>query len=99
MSDVEKQKFNKLLEDLLGTRGAYILDDKLNILGKIPYTELGSTMKSLTSGVYAVVFDGAIDRDILSAAERINLNFLVGMSSKVKSIRSRVNILTIEDLQ
>ncbi len=98
ISDDEKKKFSKMLEDLLGTRGAYILDAKLNVLGKVPYTELGSTMKSLTSGVYAVVFDGAIDKLILQAAERINLTHLIGMSSKVGTIRSRVNVLTIDAL-
>jgi DNA primase len=99
LKDDEKKKFSKMLEDLLGTRGAYILDVKLNVLGKVPYTELGSTMKSLTSGVYAVVFDGTIEKDLLQAAERINLTFLIGMASKVASIRSRVNILTIDNLQ
>ena len=94
----EKKKFAKMLEDLLGTRGAYILDPKLNILGKVPYTELESTMKSLTSGVYAVIFDGSIERDLLNAAERINLTFLIAMSSNVGSVRSRVNVLTIDDL-
>jgi hypothetical protein len=52
----------------------------------------------LTSGVYAVVFDGAIDKLILQAAERINLTHLIGMSSKVGTIRSRVNVLTIDAL-
>ncbi len=99
LSADEKKKFSKMLEDLLGTRGAYILDAKLSVLGKVPYTELGTTMKSLTSGVYAVVFDGAIDKTILQAAERINLTFLIGMSSKVDTVRSRVNVLTIESLQ
>ncbi len=98
LSAEEKKKFSKMLEDLLGTRGAYILDAKLSVLGKVPYTELGSTMKSLTSGVYAVVFDGAIDKLILQAAERINLTFLIGMSSKVGTIRSRVNVMTIDAL-
>ena len=98
LSDDEKKKFNKMLEDLLGTRGAYILDPKLNILGKVPYTELSSTMKSLTSGVYAVIFDGSIEKDLLQTAEKINLSFLVGMASNVKNIRSRVNVLTIDDL-
>ena len=99
LSDDEKKKFNKMLEDLLGTRGAYILDPKLNILGKVPYTELSSTMKSLTSGVYAVIFDGSIEKDLLQAAEKISLSFLVGMASNVKNIRTRVNVLTIDDLQ
>jgi DNA primase len=95
----EKKKFSKMLEDLLGTRGAYILDPKLNILGKVPSTELETTMKSLTSGVYAVIFDGAIEKNLLNAAERINLSFLIGMASKVGTIRSRVSVLTIDDLQ
>ena len=99
LSDDEKKKFNKMLEDLLGTRGAYILDPKLNILGKVPYTELSSTMKSLTSGIYAVIFDGSIEKDLLQAAEKISLSFLVGMASNVKNIRTRVNVLTIDDLQ
>jgi len=99
LSGDEKKKFSKMLEDLLGTRGAYILDPKLNILGKVPYTELSSTMKSLTSGVYAVIFDGSIEKDLLQAAEKISLSFLVGMASNVKNIRTRVNVLTIDDLQ
>jgi len=99
VSDDEKKKFNKMLEDLIGTRGAYILDSKLAILGKVPYTELSTTMKSLNSGgVYAVVFDGTIDKILLSSAEKLNIKFLVGMSSKIKD-SSRVTILTIEDLQ
>jgi DNA primase len=99
LNDVEKKKFNKMLEDLIGTRGAYILDAKLNILGKVPYTELSSTMKSLTSGsVYAVVFDGSIDKALITSAEKINIKFLVGMSAKAKD-SNKVKVLTIDNLQ
>jgi len=93
----ELESFGEMLEDLIGTRGAYILDDKLNILGKVPFTELQSTIKSLRSGVYAVVFDGVIDKDLLSIAERANVSFLVAMDTKIKST-GRVNILISDDL-
>jgi DNA primase len=93
----EKEVFGEMLEDLIGTRGAYILDEKLNILGKVPYSELQGTIKSLRSGVYAVVFDGVIDKDILVTAERANVSFLIAMDTKIKSM-GRVNILISDDL-
>jgi DNA primase len=93
----EKEVFGEMLEDLIGTRGAYILDEKLNILGKVPYSELQGTIKSLRSGVYAVVFDGVIDKDILMTAERANVAFLIAMDTKLKSM-GRVNILISDDL-
>jgi hypothetical protein len=94
-SEQEMEKFEEMLEDMIGTRGAYILDDKLNILGKVPVSELQSTIKSLASGIYAVVFDGIIDKDIMSAAERANISFLIGMTSQAQS--SSVTVLTAND--
>ena len=96
-SQEETAKFAKMLEDMIGTRGAYILDEKLNILGKVPVTELQSTIKSLSTGIYAVVFDGVVDKDLAITAERSNVNFLIGMDTKIKSTGS-VTILTSSDL-
>jgi DNA primase len=94
-TEQEMTKFEEMLEDMIGTRGAYILDEKLSILGKVPVSELQSTIKSLSSGIYAVVFDGIIDKDIMSAAERANIAFLIGMSSSAQS--SQVTVLTTND--
>lgn len=95
----EKMKFKRMLEDLIGTRGAYILDEKLNILGKVPITELGSTIKSLGSGtVYAVVFDGVIDRNLVEIAERSYIKYLISMDSKVRASDTRVGLVTAGDL-
>ncbi len=92
----ELESFNDMIEDLIGTRAAFMLDDKLTILGKIPVSELISTIKSLNGGIYAVVLDDVIDKDLLMAAERAGIQFLVGMDSKVKS--DRLTILTTDDL-
>lgn len=93
----EKKSFGKMLEDLIGTRGAYILDPKLNILGKVPSTELIPTIKSLSNGIHAVVFDGMIEEDLLETAENSGVKYLVAMSSKVKA-GNTVQILTADDL-
>jgi hypothetical protein len=92
----EIESFGDMMEDLIGTRAAYMLDDKLTILGKIPVSELISTIKSLNSGIYAAVLDDIVDKDLLAAAERANIQFLVGMDSRVKS--DRLTILTTDDL-
>ncbi len=98
MTDSEKSNFKKLLYDLIGTRGAYILDDKLNILGKVPMTEIPTTIRSLGSGVHAIVFDGIITRDLIYSAEKSNVKYLIAMDSRIRPHESRVNIITNKDL-
>ena len=94
---VEKSEdFKKLLDDLVGTRGAYILDEHLGILGKVPVTELPSTLSSLKSGMFAVVLDGVITRDLATIAERAKIQYLIGRDSRVTS--SRVSVLTQKQL-
>ena len=94
-----KEKFKQLLEDLVGTRGAYILDEKMSILGKVPSSELVSTLKSLSNGVFAAVFDGSITKDLVMAAEKAGIQYLVAMDSSVRQNETRVNLLTQTELQ
>ncbi len=89
----QQEKLKQMLEDLIGTRGAYLLDSKLSILGKVPNTELSATIKSLNSGIYAVVFDGAANDEIISIAERAGINYVVAMSNEV-SVSTKVKVLT-----
>lgn len=98
LTDGEKEKFSELLDDLIGTRGAYILDDKLNILGKVPTTELQITIKSLKSGVHAIILDGVVEKDLVKTAEDVKVKYLVAMDSKVSPGSTSVDILTSENL-
>ncbi|MFH1211106.1 MAG: DNA primase DnaG [archaeon] len=93
----QAEAFKKMLDDLMGTRGAYILDQKLNILGKVPTIELTSTIRSLKS-VYAVVFDGTVTPDIVSAAEKTSVKYIIAMNSKVRPTETPVEILTNTNL-
>ena len=92
----QKANFKKMLEDLIGTRGAYLLNQDLVILGKVPITELAATIKNLNS-VFAVVFDGEINLEIIQTAERANVKYLVGMSTEIDPNNSKVDILTNND--
>lgn len=93
----EKKTFNEMLEDLIGTRGAYILDKDLSILGKVPVSELESTINSLRNGIYAVVFDGEATKKTVEIAEKANIAFLISMSLKAES--KSVTLLTPETLE
>ena len=86
-----------MLEDLIGTRAACILDRDMQILGKIPVSELDNTVKSLGNTVYAVTFDGSIEKPLLDTCEKSGVRYLIGMSSKVKA-EGRTNVLTPEQL-
>ena len=93
----EKRRFKELAEDLLGTRGVYLLDNKLNILAKIPLGELITTLKN-TQNIFAVILDGTIDRNINNSAEKSKVEYLIGMSSRIKNSESKINILTLNNL-
>ncbi|MBS3096002.1 DNA primase [Candidatus Woesearchaeota archaeon] len=97
MSNEEKNAFKTMLEDLIGTRGAEILDSKLSVLGKVPISEVQTALKSI-SNAHAVVFDGSIERDIVKVAEESNVKFLIGMDSKVRQNETRVNLVTVNEL-
>jgi len=92
------KSFNKMLEDLVGTRGAYILDSKMSILGKVPLSELASTIKSLQTRIHAIVLDGVVDSALIQGIERLDIDYIVAMDSKVKSSDVRAKILTANDL-
>ena len=97
LSIQQRSNFKKMLEDLIGTRGAYLLDNNLEILGKVPTTELTATMKNLNS-IFAVIFDGEIGPDIVNTAERANVRYLIGMKSNIDQGDTRIGILTNTDL-
>jgi len=98
LSADQKKKFKSMIEDLIGTKGAYFLDDKMNKLGKVPITELAATIKSLPMGVNAIVLDGSVDKAMIQVAERARVKYLIGMDTKVKQNETRIRLMTINDL-
>jgi len=98
LSPEEKKIYKQTLDDLFGTRGACIFDDKLNVLGKVPMSELSSTMKSLNGGIHAIVLDGTIDIELVKIAEKLNVQHIVATGTKVKEA-GKVNLLMDDKLQ
>ncbi len=63
----------------------------------MPTIELTSTIRSLKS-VYAIVFDGTVTQDIVSAAEKTNVKYIIAMNSKVRPTETPIEILTNTNL-
>ncbi|MBI2141693.1 DNA primase [Candidatus Woesearchaeota archaeon] len=97
LSQSEKSVFREISGALIGTRGAYLFDEKLNILGKVPLAELQSTLRSLNN-VYAIVLDGTIDHELIKAAEMAGVKCVVAMDSKVKPEETRLAVATLAEL-
>ena len=89
--------YKKMLDDLIGTRGASLLDEQGNLLGKVPTPEVAATIKSL-GNVHAVIQDGVITADLVEAAQRSNVKYLIATESKIKPGSSRVHIYTPAEL-
>jgi len=78
-----------MADEVLGTRGAFILDENLTVLGKVPVKELESTLEDI-DGVYAVVMDGEVDSDIAKVADQRGIRVLVAKTATARPLRARV---------
>ena len=92
-----KENFKEMLNELIGTRGAYILDKDYNILGKVPTSELETTLRGIKNA-FAVVFDGSITKEIIKVAEDNEVNFLIATNTKIKNSETSISIITAEEL-
>ncbi|HLD80218.1 MAG TPA: DNA primase DnaG [Candidatus Nanoarchaeia archaeon] len=97
LTPAEKKIFKETLENLFGTKGACIFDQKLNVLGKVPLSELSSTVKSLNGGIYAIALDGEVDMELVRLAERYGITHVVGTASKATEAH-KVSVLVEAEL-
>lgn len=97
LTPAEKKIFKETLEALFGTKGACIFDQKLNVLGKVPLSELSSTVKSLNGGIYAIALDGEVDSELVHLAERYGISHVVGTASKAAETQ-KVSVLVESEL-
>lgn len=84
LSSDEKKEIKKITDELVGTKGAYLLDSELEILGKVPVTELKNTLQNMDS-VYAIVMDGYVGKTVIKEAENKDVEHLIAKTVRGKS--------------
>jgi pentose-5-phosphate-3-epimerase len=78
-----------MADELLGTRGAFILDEQLNVLGRVPVKELESTLQEI-DGVYAIVMDGEVTQGLAKIADSNGIKYIVAQSALARPLKTRI---------
>ena len=86
-----KEKALDILDKMIGTRAAYIFDEKMKMMGKLPLNRFTKDNKELQNARIVLV-DGSITEDMLKIAETCDVNFLIADRSD-KSFRSKKTVI------
>jgi len=77
--DIESERagaFKTMMESLVGTRAAYLLNESDEPLAKVPVREVFNAMKELPTG--AVLVDGEVDQKLVNFAANRGVKWVVG---------------------
>ncbi len=88
-SDGTLKSLKPMADELVGTRGAFLLDAGLNVLGRVPVREVEDTLKTM-DGVFAVVMDGTADTRIVRMAEQKDVKYIIAPSTTGRSKSTKI---------
>lgn len=91
-----KTLLKEMSDELVGTHGAFVLDEDLNILGKVPAKELADAIQNMGEGVFAVLLDGEVNASLAEVAEHKNIQHIIAKDSTAG--RTRVRVTLAKDL-
>ena len=89
--------FNRLLEDLVGTRAAYLVDKQKQVVSKIPIPELAQMINDFKN-VYAIVLDGKITQSLVDIARKRAISVVAGMGFKERVDGGIVKLIVMENM-
>jgi DNA primase len=92
-----RQKTLDILDKMVGTRAAYVFNEKMRMVDKLPLTQFSENAKPL-QGAKIVLVDGAITKEIAEAADKAGVEYLIASSAEKKFTTEKTKILTSEDL-
>ena len=96
--DMESAKFfNRMLEDLVGTRAAYLVDKDQQIISKLPISELAEMVNDF-SNVYAIAIDGKISQSLVDLAKKRGVSVVAGMGFKEHVDGGSVKLFVMENM-
>ncbi len=90
-----KEKTSALINEIIGTRGAFLINEKFEIIGKIPYKEVEAAILNIEN-VFMLVLDGAITDEIVKSAEESEVKYVVG--SRVAGSSQSTMLLAYSDV-
>lgn len=97
LDEKTRRKINDILEKVIGTRAAYVYDESMKLLNKVPLNQFNENNENLQDAKI-VIIDGTIDDDIVHTAEACNIHYLIGNDSKRHYKTKFLMIYTKDDL-
>lgn len=91
MSSDEKEEISDKVNDLVGTKGALIFNDKLEVIKKVPAGRLGSV--ELDEPAYVIAVDGAATRKVIEWCEDLGCSNLI--ASNFISTDTEINLVSM----
>ncbi len=91
----ETSVLKDLKEEIVGDGAALILDDSLQTLGRVPVTELASTLEDI-DGAHAIVMDGKTNAAIIKAADSADIKYII--ADKKPTRQTAVQVYSDADL-
>ncbi|MEK6807418.1 MAG: DNA primase DnaG [Nanoarchaeota archaeon] len=88
-SNVNLKSLKPMAEELVGTRGAILLNDKLSVLGRVPVKELEETLQNL-DGVYAIVMDGSVEAKLARTADDKDVKYIISPSATARPRKAKL---------
>lgn len=91
-------KFLKLLEDLVGTRAAYLINKEMEIKAKVPIGELERMLDEF-SDVYAIILDSQISQYIVDLVLPRKIKYIVGLKKDENIKTDGIVVLDENDIR
>ena len=91
-TEKEKEVFKNILYDLVGTKGACLVDRDLHVIKKVPLGELVYTLNRSKS-VYALVLDDIATNSIIRAAEKSGCQHVI--AKNFATTKTDINLVSL----
>lgn len=92
------KRFYNLLEDLIGTRAAYIINKDMEVIAKIPIGELEKMLNEF-SDIYAIVLDLQVSQYIVDIALPRKIKYIVGLRKEENIKTDGIIVLDENDIR
>ena len=95
-SSADKEAFRPLLEELTGTRAAYLVDRNMQVMTKVPLSELSNALDEYQRA-YGIIFDGKVNQSLVDMAIQRKIAAIVGTGYKERVTKGNITVFTEED--
>lgn len=90
-------EFKALSMKIIGTHAAFVLGDHMNMLTKVPLSELQTILQNYPK-IFAVVIDGKVNQMIIDNLHQKNVKYLVCTGYEERVNKYKINVITTNDL-